>query len=147
MDSFVIYSFNGNVSIYQQIDETLEVLKNRGEEEQNYNAHFFWSWWREKVEYEEEEVSFFVVTDNQEFTIPNDISIANKNSLSQNIINELLLTLPLNSEVLTFPKIEDLKTTKRDEKVFKQEETKIPTTISNPSLATFFRKKTKEMRG
>jgi hypothetical protein len=36
MHSFVIYSFQENISIYQQIDETLEPLKNKGEIEQTY---------------------------------------------------------------------------------------------------------------
>ncbi len=146
MHSFVIYSFQENISIYQQIDETLEPLKNKGEIEQTYNADLFWSWWKKKVEYQYEALSFLVVTDNKEFRIPDDIYIADKNSLSQNIINDLLLTLPTNSEVLTFPKIENLEIIDMKVEETKEEEVVMPN-IANPSLATFFRKKTNEMRG
>ena len=147
MHNFVIYSFKENISVYQQIDETLEPLKNRGEIEQNYNADLFWAWWKKKVGYEDEELSFLVVTDNKEFKIPDDICIANKNGLSQNIINDLLLRLPTNSEVLTFPKIENLEIDYREVEESKEEEIVIPINTANPSLATFFRKKTNEMRG
>ena len=147
MYSFVIYSFKENISIYQQIDETLEPLKNRGEIEQKYDADLFWGWLKKKIDYDDEELSFFVVTDNKEFQIPDDISIADTNSLSQNIINDLLLTLPTNSEVLTFPKIEELEIDYREVEEPKEEEIVLPLNTANPSLATFFRKKTNEMRG
>jgi hypothetical protein len=146
MRNFVIYSFKENISVYQQIDETLEPLKNKGEIEQNYNSDLFWTWWKKKVEYQDEALSFLVVTDNKEFRIPDDIYIADKNSLSQNIINDLLLTLPTNSEVLTFPKIENLEIIDMKVEETKEEEVVMPN-IANPSLATFFRKKTNEMRG
>jgi len=147
MYSFVIYSLKENISVYEQTDETLEPLKNRGEREQTYNPDLFWSWWKKKIGYEDEALSFLVVTDNKEFRIPNDISIAETNSLSQNIINDLLLTLPVNSEVLTFPKIEELKINYTKVEESKEEEVIVPSNIANPSLATFFRKKTNEMRG
>ena len=147
MNSFVIYSFKENISIYQQIDETLEPLKNRGEIEQNYNPDLFWDWWKKKVDYEDEALSFLVVTDNKEFTLPNDICIAETNSLSQNIINDLLLRLPANSEVLTFPKIEELEIDYREVEESKEEEMVVPINTANPSLASFFRKKTNEMKG
>ncbi len=147
MNSFVIYSFKENISIYQQIDETLEPLKNRGEIEQNYNPDLFWDWWKKKVDYEDEALSFLVVTDNKEFTLPNDICIAETNSLSQNIINDLLLRLPANSEVLTFPKIEELEIDYREVEASKEEEMVVPINTANPSLASFFRKKTNEMKG
>jgi len=147
MRSFVIYSFNENISVYEEIDTTLEPLKNKGEIEQHYNADLFWSWWKRKVEYQDEASSFLVITDNKEFRIPDDICIADKNSLSQNIINDLLLTLPNDSEVLTFPKIENLEINYMQVEEFKEEEVVVPHNISNPSLATFFRKKTNEMRG
>jgi len=147
MRSFIIYSFKENISVYEEIDTTLEPLKNKGEIEQNYNADLFWDWWKKKVEYQDEASSFLIVTDNKEFRIPDDICIADKNSLSQNLINDLLLTLPNNSEVFTFPKIENLKINYIKVEEFKEEEVVVPHNISNPSLATFFRKKTNEMRG
>ena len=147
MRNFVIYSFKENISVYQQIDETLEPLKNKGEIEQNYNSDLFWTWWKKKVEYQDEALSFIVVTDNKEFSLPADICIADKSSLSQNIINDLLLRLPVNSEVLTFPKIEDLEIDYVVVEESKEEEIVVPMDITNPSLATFFRKKTNEMRG
>jgi hypothetical protein len=147
MLSFVIYSFQENISIYQQIDETLEPLKNKGEIEQTYNADLFWAWWKKKVAYQDEALSFIVVTDNKEFSLPADICIADKSSLSQNIINDLLLRLPVNSEVLTFPKIEDLEIDYVVVEESKEEEIVVPIDITNPSLATFFRRRTKEMRG
>ena len=146
MNSFVIYSFKENISIYEQISEILEPLKNKGEIEQKYNADLFWSWWKKKVEYQDEALSFFVITDNKEFSIPNDICIADRNHLSLNIMNDLLLTLPQNSEVLTFPKIEDLEVNYTKVEEFKQEKVEVSRIIKNPSLATFFRKKTNKIK-
>ena len=146
MRSFVIYSFKENISVYEQISETLEPLKNKGEIEQNYNTDLFWSWWKKKVEYQDEELSFIVITDNKEFSIPNDICIADRNHLSLNIMNDLLLTLPKNSEVLTFPKIEDLEVNYTKGEEFKQEKVEVSRIIKNPSLATFFRKKTNKIK-
>jgi len=147
MNSFVIYSFKENISVYEQISETLEPLKNKGEIEQKYNADLFWSWWKKKVEYQDEELSFIVITDNKEFSIPDDICIADKNSLSQNIINDLLLKLPTNSKVLSFPKIENLKINHVKVEESKEEKIEISINIASPSLATFFRNKTNEMKG
>ena len=147
MNSFVIYSFKENISVYEQISETLEPLKNKGEIEQKYNADLFWSWWKKKVEYQDEELSFIVITDNKEFSIPDDICIADKNSLSQNIINDLLVKLPTNSKVLSFPKIENLKINYVKVEEAKEENIEIPINIASPSLATFFRNKTNEMKG
>ncbi len=147
MRNFVIYSFNKKISIYEEIGETLEALKNKGELEQHYDANLFWNWWKKKVGYQDEEISFLVITDNKEFSISDDIFIAHKNSLSQNIINDVLLRVPINSEVITFPKIENLEIDYTKVEDSKEEKVEIVRDIANPSLATFFRKKTKEMRG
>ena len=147
MRSFVIYSFKNKISIYEEIDESLEVLKNRGEKEQEYKPDIFWSWWKNKVEYDNEEVSFLVVTDNEKFTIPNDIVIANISQLSEDVMNDVLQTAPKGCEILTFPKIENLQIVYQELEEPKEEEIEMPISLTEPSLANYFRKKTNEMRG
>lgn len=87
MRSFFIYHKDGNISLYEYIDKELIVLRSKGEEEQTYGHDAFWDWWRDKVEYQDEEISFFIMTDQDSFDIPSDIRIAKQNILSKKIVH------------------------------------------------------------
>jgi len=135
-----------NISIYEEVDGDIEALKNKGEKEQAYEPKIFWSWWKKKISYDYEEVSFFIVTDREEFPIPHDIIIAEKSTLPQNAINNLLRTLPINLRVISIPEIKNLKINTK--KVVKTKKIKKSENIfEQPSLSNYFRSKTRVMKG
>ncbi len=73
--SFFIHFVNKEISISQYNDGNWVVLKNRGEELQVYHEGKFWQWFLEKIEYQQEKLSFVIVTDNKDFIIPDSSSI------------------------------------------------------------------------
>ena len=120
MRSFFINHRDGNISLYEYADDKLSIFKNKGEDEQTYEYDVFWDWWRDKVEYQEEEVSFLIATDEDEFDIPNNIKIATKNILSKKIISKKIEISFKNLKVINYPIIE-----KKEVLSFIKEEIKI----------------------
>jgi len=120
MRSFFINHRDGNISLYEYADDELSIFKNKGEDEQTYEYDVFWDWWRDKVEYQEEEVSFLIATDEDEFDIPNNIKIATKNILSKKIISKKIEISFKNLKVINYPIIE-----KKEVLSFIKEEIKI----------------------
>jgi len=88
MRSFFIYHKDGSISLYEYRNKELSVFKNKGEIEQTYDPDAFWDWWRDKVEYQDEEISFFIMTDQDSFDIPSDIRISKENILSKKIVHK-----------------------------------------------------------
>jgi len=107
MRSFFIKHRDGNISLYEYIDEELSIFKNKGEVEQTYEHDVFWNWWRDKVEYQDEEVSFLIATDQDEFDIPDNIQIATQNILSKKIITKKIKINFNNFKVINYPLIEE----------------------------------------
>jgi len=120
MRSFFINHRDGNISLYEYADDELSIFKNKGEDEQTYEYDVFWDWWRDKVEYQEEEVSFLIATDEDEFDIPDNIKIATQNILSKKIISKKIEISFKNLKVINYPIIE-----KKEVLSFIKEEIKI----------------------
>jgi len=106
MRSFFINHRDGNISLYEYADNELSIFKNKGEDEQTYEYDVFWDWWRDKVEYQEEEVSFLIATDEDEFDIPDNIKIATQNILSKKIISKKIEINFRNLKIINYPLIE-----------------------------------------
>jgi hypothetical protein len=132
MRSFFINYKDGNISLYEYIDNELIVFKNKGEVEQTYKNDDFWNWWRGKIEYQNEEVSFLIATDQDEFDIPDNIQIATQNILSKKIITKKTKINFNNLKVINYPLIE-----KKDVFDFMKEEMK---TSKSMQLAKTFEK-------
>jgi len=113
MDRFVIYLIGGYVSVYRLDDGSMVPLRYEGEERFLYSDDF-WKWFKKKIDYNNEELSFVVVSD-VEFEIPGDIVIAKKSSFDKMPV----LREYKNTKIFTFPKIEQTeikKVLKRDKR-------------------------------
>jgi hypothetical protein len=75
---FIIRCVNGWASVARLENGEAVPLKMEGEETFRYRSDEFWKWFREKTNYDSEELSFAVITDIEEFSIPSDIRIARK---------------------------------------------------------------------
>ena len=146
MDSFLIKLVADEVVVYENEDARFIPLKHRGEEVQKYQEDSFWSWWREKIEYDGRAVSFVIITDREAFVIPENIVIEDENSfLKIAHINRRLSELSQGYNLLSFPHVEDFKTPPKC--VEKQERVKKENSvIKEDSLVSYFRRKTDEYR-
>ena len=75
-------------------------LRKEGEERFKYSPTF-WNWFKEKIEYTDEELSFIIITD-RELVIPNEIQIAKKSSFKEIPIVQKYK----NTKLYTYPEIE-----------------------------------------
>ena len=133
MTSYLIIYKEGYISIYEY-NEEFEILKYNGEEKQKFEFSQFWEWWREKVEYTNQKISFVVLTDKEEFKLPDFISLSDEIVfLEEDLSNFLDVSL----KVLTFPKIDF------SPKV-KQKARPIP---KKGTLEDYFYKKLKQYKG
>jgi len=111
MDKFVIYLIDRYISVYRFDDGNMIALRYEGEERFPYSDDF-WEWFKKKIDYNNEELSFVVVSD-VEFEISGDIVIAKKSSFDEiPVLREYK-----NTKIFTFPKIEQTeikKVIKRD---------------------------------
>jgi len=105
---FIIYFINGKIKIYD--DNRKIYIKFEGEEEFPFFSDF-WDWFKKKIEYDNEKISFIIVCDKK-ITIPNDFNIAKKSAFEK--IPTLLSYK--NCEVLSFPKIVEKIEVKKVEK-------------------------------
>lgn len=113
MATFVLKLKNNIILTYRlnNARDSLEVLKNNGEEEQVFNEKEYWTWFLKKNEYENEALSFLVLTDKDEFLLPDNIVLAESNSAMDLDIQEIQTTLDSDFELklLAFPEINNLK--------------------------------------
>jgi hypothetical protein len=156
MDSFLIKLVADEVVIYENDNGDFIALKHRGEEVQAYEKENFWSWWEQKVEYDERAVSFVVITDREEFVIPENIATDNDNAfLKIAHIESRLSDLARGHRLLFFPEIESFKTrpkmVKKKEQLVKENVlenkenlVKESILINKESLASYFRRRTDE---
>ncbi len=146
VDSFLIKLISNEIAVYEYENGDFLPLKYKGEEIQEYKEDIFWSWWQQKVEYNDKNVSFVVITDREEFSIPKNISLSRDNSfLKIAHIEKKLSNLAKDYNLLSFPKIEDFKATHKTIKN-REDSTKEKILIKEDTLASYFRRKTDEYR-
>jgi len=144
MDKFFIVLQEGVISVSRYENEEFEIIKHEGEVEQVYNSSSFWSWFKEKIEYEDEELSFVVVTDNKAFTIPpaSGIKLNETNSFDNNsYIDDKIISLSKGMFVLSFPPRKEtpkqiVEENKESSKI------KVEELLSENEIANYFRKQT-----
>jgi len=103
MSKFIIRIQNDIVSVLEVTDSIHEPLTREGEEHFAYSPSF-WNWFKEKIDYEGEKLSFIVALDKpSSFAIPEDIQIAEESAFVQMPI------LPERDDItiLAFPSIEE----------------------------------------
>lgn len=148
MNKFLIVLKDGNISISKYINAEFEVIKHEGEVKQKYDFNSFWLWFKDKIEYTDEELSFVVVTDNKEFCIPTScgICLSQTNSFDDDsFIDEKIISISKGMFVFSFPQ--------RKERAVKAsiEEKEIPKVqieelLGENDIANYFRKQTQEFK-
>ncbi len=102
MTYYFIRLFEDRISVYECTDNEQRVLKNMGEESQQYEHEHFWNWWRKKVEYQGDPSVFIIITDKDKFDVPQDIHIADVISIDR-LYNLHLQNIPNNANIISKP--------------------------------------------
>jgi len=140
-DAYIIQLENNTITVREYRDGSLRFLKNRGEREQTYNESKFWSWFKQKIEYKGEELSFVVVTDNEAFHIPasSQIKLHETNVLdNDSFINHEIASISHSLFILSLPPFCERKSPQKAEELEIQPEEP----LGENAIAGYFRKKT-----
>jgi len=143
INAYIIKLIKNRVTVSEYAEGSLTVLKNRGEKEQTYHEVKFWSWFKQKIEYEDEELSFVVITDNEEFLVPPSaqINLHQTSTLdNDSYINDAIISMSHGLFVLSFPQRSTLHVQKVTEETQEEEIPEEP--LSENALASYFRKQT-----
>jgi hypothetical protein len=139
---YTIKCIKENITVFSYIDGEFERLKNNGEKSQNFQEEIFWRWFEEKISYDDEAISFIIITDKKEFKIPNHFKLNNSFKLDNNLKNFINRYLE-NYFLLTKPNIDiPLETLKAD----KITEKKVSQEIKKGSISEYFINKTKSYK-
>jgi len=141
--SYLIHCIQNQISISEYEEGIFTALKKNGETVQWFDADHFWDWFVDKIEYDEEKLSFAIITDLETFEIPEHIQLSETNTfLNEDKIAQKLNELAHGYTILTQPEIEDLETIPyiiQDQKNTMEKENR---TLDTSSVANFFRKQT-----
>jgi hypothetical protein len=120
----------------------LEYLKKDGEKKWQYDSGF-WEWFKDKIVYDNQELSFIIITDKDDFKIDNSIKISkiDKISKNQSFINEAL-ALKEDNKIFFYPPLKS-NVAKSSPKKTKKSNTK---PIKKGNIADFFIQKTNSLR-
>jgi len=145
INSYIIQLVKNKIIVREYRDGSLHFLKNRGEKEQIYNEAKFWSWFKQKIEYNDEELSFIVVTDNKEFRIPTScqIKLHQTNVLdNDSYINNEIASISHALFVLSFPKRDTLSCASKTTQKVEEQEMQKEEPLGENALVDYFRKQT-----
>jgi hypothetical protein len=148
LDKYFIVLVNGKITISGCKDGEFSPLKREGEEEQNYNEKEFWGWFKEKIEYDNEKLSFVVVSDREDFSIDKEIKISEKNSFeNDNLCKKKIEKLNSKYPLFFFPFIQIEVTIPKKNKIEIPKKTiseKKVKNITKKTIADIFNRQTQE---
>ena len=88
---FLIYEIKNKITLYEYNKNKFNIIKNNGEESTNFsNKELFWKFWKDKVQYQDENVGFIILTDEDLFDIPNNIKLTNEIQIPTEAIESLI---------------------------------------------------------
>ncbi len=94
MNCYLIHlNSDGETSVYG-VSSSLElkVIQNNGEEYTKYNEYdSFWKWFKDKIEYENEELCFIVSSNDEDFIVDKSINISSNHLLDEAKIKTILI--------------------------------------------------------
>jgi hypothetical protein len=125
MSTYLIKYRENKISIFEYEETGLIVMRNKGESSWKFENSSFWNWFKEKIEYEGEKLSFIVLC-KDEFEINNSIKISDEHGLSQKQMEDILYDEDLSKfDIFQFPnqyKINDIKSSIQNRKQVIQKE-------------------------
>lgn len=105
-----IFYFRDNIkSVYYFRDSVFESLKYKGDLNIYFEDKVFWEWWKEKVNYNGEDVDFCIISDVEIKQPENGIKYDLETTWKENEINLFLKMNDIKKEFImaTFPKISE----------------------------------------
>ena len=103
--NYYIYLRDNKISVSSDDNGVLNFLKYRGENHQDYDETNFWYWFKEKIAYQNQKLSFVVITDQKDFSIPSEITLSEQNPIIENKnLQKFLKQASSGSFTLYFPK-------------------------------------------
>jgi len=134
--AFVISLIDDHITIVEYQKSIQQSIKRNGEESWPYQVDF-WDWFRQKISYNHESISFIVITDREGFTIPEDtFNLAQINTLKGCHIQK-----DDTHRLLTFPAL-DVDDEKKLHTQISGERVCAPSAIKEHSLQRYFIQKT-----
>jgi hypothetical protein len=102
---YLVKFIDEDISISEYQNQKFIPLKNKGEESWRYDPSF-WEWFKSKIEYNGENLSFIVLSDS-DFEVASSINISSNHHLGSKDIMRLSQEHKQEGlELLTFPKVE-----------------------------------------
>jgi len=131
-----------SLSEYDSDSKNFTKIKKNGEVWQEFVPREFWQWFQKKVEYDDEKLSFAIISDSETFVIDETIELSKINFVEdkQNIFQLLLNEINQTQKLLFIPHF-DYITPK------KQMKTTPKKPIKKESLSEYYANKTKLLRG
>lgn len=148
MSDYFIQSIKDTVCVHRIINGELEIIKINGDS--YFSICDFWPLFKQKVEYEpDEQLSFVVISDREDFEIDSEITVAEKFIESEGDIRNLIFDkFSDSSHLITFP---DLK--KKIDRPLSFSKTDLPVEnlevvqdITGEDMQSFYRKKTRAIQ-
>lgn len=136
-DKYLIVLLDSKITVSTCENGELSPLKREGEEEQKYEKNDFWNWFKEKIEYNNEELSFIVITNQKDFFIDKEITLSQINNFEKDLLCKKRIE-KLNNKypLLSFPSMKIVNLTKNKKNI------KTPKKIISPKKVKNITKKT-----
>ena len=146
MNKFLIIVAENKISVSECSGGEYTPLKREGEEKQPYDKVTFWQWFQKKLDYGGEALSFVVISDEEDFSIADDIILSEVNHFqTDTLCRKKLQQHTKKHKILSFPLIESLSQPLPSQE---EEPTKIDTNLNEnftkPNIADIFKKQTRE---
>ena len=147
MSCYLLKYVNTHISIaeYEDEDDKFIPLSKKGEESWHYDSSF-WEWFKKKIEYDDEELSFIIVTDKQDFSIPASSQITlSQTSGFDNYTSTNRKIMPISNDlfVLSYPERRVVESLVKEEVT---ETINLEEYVNNNGLMNHFRNKTRSYK-
>jgi len=148
MNFYLIKYIDNNITIGRYTGGKFQIIKKNGENAQEYHKDHFWAWFKDKVCYKDEKLSFAVMTNEDSFLFPEDINIAEVHELEENQkTQEEIIEFSINLNLIYTPIISNpIDNLNRSLQTTEDKPTDIDTELKQSGISEFFRKKTRELK-
>ena len=148
MNKFLIILAENQISVSECSDGEYNPLKREGEEKQPYDRVTFWQWFQKKLDYSSEALSFVVISDEEDFSIPDDIVLSDVNHFqTDTLCTKKLQQHTKKYKVISFPLIKNLKQPLPvKEKEPKKIDANLNENLTKLNIADIFKKQTQEYK-
>jgi hypothetical protein len=126
---------------YESDMKSFMPMKKNGEVWQEYEEEAFWQWFKKKIEYEGEALSFVIMSESEHFSISQTIQLSKRNFIQNrtDIYQLVLNEIASRTQLSFFPPIKQT--------MAKQRKSKKKSPPKKESLSEYYAQKTKRYQG